>query len=224
MVGKLKLIVPVILLLVIPLSVYALSSTYLPKAQKFIDGNCFKPSISNQTALLCYLFERDKEQETTISSHTNRLNSLEASNSANKALVVTDKNGTELGIFVDEDYGNHDFQIYLTSVDREISINHYTGQSGAANKINTFYDGDNCLGNVYIAFNESPHRADFIIDSQNGHFYKTTSYDKQTTLIKTQLRSGACSSVNSLADVLPLNEVSLPFTFPVTLPLLIQYQ
>ena len=47
---------------------YASSQNFLTQAQKYINENCGKKLISNQTALLCYLFNKAQEQDTGIST------------------------------------------------------------------------------------------------------------------------------------------------------------
>lgn len=82
--SKLQLFISFLIALVVPTIVFSASSDFLNQASKYIDNNCSKSSISNQIALLCYLFEKDKEQDTVISSNTDRVANLEASNSSLK--------------------------------------------------------------------------------------------------------------------------------------------
>jgi|SRR3989344_123408 len=60
-------------------TVYAVSSAdFFTKGKKYIDNNCSKPSISNQTSLNCYLFYKLGEIETLVNSNTSRLSDSEA--------------------------------------------------------------------------------------------------------------------------------------------------
>ncbi len=47
---------------------YASSQDFLTQAQKYIDENCGKKLISNQTALLCYVFYKSQEQDQSINA------------------------------------------------------------------------------------------------------------------------------------------------------------
>ena len=47
---------------------FASSSQFLTQAQKYIDDNCGKKNISDQTALLCYLFNTSQEHDTSIAN------------------------------------------------------------------------------------------------------------------------------------------------------------
>jgi len=68
---------------------FASSSQYLTQAQKFINQNCSKKLVADQTALLCYLFNKSQEQDTklatmnaTLSPVPSQIASLQASTSA----------------------------------------------------------------------------------------------------------------------------------------------
>lgn len=50
---------------------FASSSTYLQQAQKYVNANCNKKTITDKTALLCYLFNKSQEQDTKISNIDN---------------------------------------------------------------------------------------------------------------------------------------------------------
>ena len=57
---------------------YASSSDFFPQAQKYINQNCSRKKLTDQTALLCYLFEKSQEQDKDIQS----LKTITASQSA----------------------------------------------------------------------------------------------------------------------------------------------
>ncbi|MBU3978522.1 copper chaperone PCu(A)C [Patescibacteria group bacterium] len=65
----------ILLFLAVPVFAVLSSSTFLPKAQKFIDNKCDKKKVDNQTSLLCYLFYKTEELD-------KRVNVLEQSSSA----------------------------------------------------------------------------------------------------------------------------------------------
>src|SRR5207244_10557783 len=47
---------------------FASSSTFVTQAQNFINQNCNRRILADQTALLCYLFNKSQEQDTSINS------------------------------------------------------------------------------------------------------------------------------------------------------------
>ncbi len=57
-------------------AVYAASSDFLPQAQKYINQNCSRKKLTDQTAILCYLFEKSQEQDTTLTNANKDVQSL----------------------------------------------------------------------------------------------------------------------------------------------------
>ncbi len=55
---------------------YASSAGFLTQAQKYINQNCSKKKLPDQTALLCYLFEKSQEQDTNLTNAHNDIQSL----------------------------------------------------------------------------------------------------------------------------------------------------
>ena len=47
---------------------FANSSQFLSQAQKYVNDNCTKKKLDNQTALFCYLFNKVQEHDTAISN------------------------------------------------------------------------------------------------------------------------------------------------------------
>jgi hypothetical protein len=47
---------------------YASSAQFFTQAQQFINQNCNKKTLADQTALLCYLFNKSQEQDTAITN------------------------------------------------------------------------------------------------------------------------------------------------------------
>src|SRR6266700_440939 len=54
----------------------ASSSTFLTQAQKYINQHCDKKNITNQTALLCYLFNKSQEQDANITAINSTLSPI----------------------------------------------------------------------------------------------------------------------------------------------------
>src|SRR5438874_13547710 len=55
---------------------FASSSTFFTQAQKFINQNCNKKLIADQTALLCYLFNKSQEQDTKLATINSTLSPI----------------------------------------------------------------------------------------------------------------------------------------------------
>jgi len=55
---------------------YAASSDFLSQAQKYINQNCSRKRLTDQTALLCYLFDKSQEQDTTLANANKDIQSL----------------------------------------------------------------------------------------------------------------------------------------------------
>ncbi len=82
--------------------VFASSSSFLSQAQKYINDKCSKKKIQDQTALLCYLFNKSQEQDTaltaintTLSPIPTQIASLQASTSAINNSFNSLQNGFE---------------------------------------------------------------------------------------------------------------------------------
>src|SRR6266496_4500423 len=71
---------------------FASSSQYLTQAQKFINDNCSNKKIDNQTALLCYVFNKSQEQDVSIASLNTTLSPMPSEiNSLNNHQTQTDQ-------------------------------------------------------------------------------------------------------------------------------------
>src|SRR6266566_2303819 len=121
---KRLLIVTSLAFFLLAATAYASSSDFLTQAQKYINQNCSKKDITNETALLCYLFNKSQEQDTSIASlsatlspipseinnlknHQTQTDQTLASqgatinnlqNAPGKSLKVLDANNQELGV------------------------------------------------------------------------------------------------------------------------------
>ncbi len=67
-INKRLLIFTSVAFLALAATAYASSSNFFAQAQKYIDQKCNQKTITNQTALLCYLFNKSQEQDATIAS------------------------------------------------------------------------------------------------------------------------------------------------------------
>lgn len=72
----------ILLLTAIPTYAALSSSGFLSKAQEFIDNHCNKENLDNHTSLLCYLFFKTSELDTSLTSTQN--------NVANQSVQISD--------------------------------------------------------------------------------------------------------------------------------------
>ncbi len=95
---------------------YASSQDFLTQAQKYIDENCGKKLISNQTALLCYVFYKSQEQDQSI-------NAINATLSPIPTQIQTLQNTGEVDVFTTQQFTNgQQSDIIDTSNRRQIVI------------------------------------------------------------------------------------------------------
>jgi len=73
-----RILLLVILGLIFVTPIYAASSTYLPKAQKYYSQQCSKKIISNDTSLLCYVFDKVNELSAVVTTLNSRVGSVES--------------------------------------------------------------------------------------------------------------------------------------------------
>ena len=62
------LLLTTLVFLALAVPVFASSSTFLSQAQKYINANCSRKKIQDQTALFCYLFNKSQEQDAGIAA------------------------------------------------------------------------------------------------------------------------------------------------------------
>lgn len=217
----------------------AASSDYITKAQKYIDDNCTKAKISNQISLDCYLFYKVGELqasltglETSVNSNTSRIVALENTPTpTSKAVKVFDKNGVELGIFMETIFdGYHVFNIFVPSIERYVRIYTapYSGEVGP--RTHVVFTNTNCTGTVYtreITPQTFEILANQVIPISSGTYYALDLNGSQTSIVaNSSLSSSGCHTDQNVGtfDVYPLIPVVLPFSEPVALPLQYKYQ
>lgn len=225
---------------------FASSSTFFTQAQKFINQNCNKKFFADQTALLCYLFDKSQEQDTklaainaTLSPIPSQIASLQASTSAlnntvnnlqsqpGKALKVYDAQDHELGIMMT------DVQtVFNTNLNKIISIS-YNGLAGQP--IQAWYTTIDCSGTAYT--NQSSFdQSQYIFNIGGVHMEVDTTVPMINTLTINSFMSSDLPPNNHCTDishqqvplqernVLTLKQVNSPYQEPIPLPLIIKYQ
>lgn len=88
------LAVLVILIFVFALPALAASSSFLAKAQAYYDSSCNKKTITNETSLECYVFDKVNELGLSISSISIRVTEIENKNLSQDQQIIDlqDKN------------------------------------------------------------------------------------------------------------------------------------
>ena len=207
----------------------ASSSDYLTKAQKYIDRNCSKSSISNQTSLNCYLFYKLGEIETQVNSNTSRITALEnvpspspspsPSPFAHKELKTFDANDVELGLYADT------YIFFYPDLERFVRINSSTGSYDTWNVIS--FTGANCTGDAYKSINNTDMNdvGKFVFNSGDSGFFVVDGNTPSTTVSRSSfLDTGVCTNTSGSITSRKLREVSLPLPNPVAFPLKYKYQ
>ncbi len=82
-----SIILALILIFTFTVPVFAASSTFLAKAQRYYDSNCNRRNISSETSLQCYVFDKANEIQTSLESLTSRVTNTENKNADQDALI-----------------------------------------------------------------------------------------------------------------------------------------
>lgn len=184
------------------------------EADRFFQKICSEPeSAVGKQAFLCDLRLR-------LDSTERRVTTLE--NNPRPSIKVFDKNGRELGLFVDEREEAHEYRVMLPNLNRTIYILHNSGASGTINRSSLRFSGTGCQG---TAFQDNPppmHTLDNIIEAGANRFFKIDSFTPVTTTVNSYLRDGQCTNITTLGVVFPASPVTLPFSFPVPAPLILE--
>ncbi len=233
-------------LALISIPVYAAlsSSQFLTKAQNFININCSKRSIDNETSLLCYLFYKtgeininltntqntvaglttiDATQSAQINDLKNSLTSISAQPS--KAIKVIDANNNELGLLVDKIVGGG--TIFVPSINKLINL-----ESWEVQKTSIEYTTDDCTGTPYIPAGSNSDPWNYVVSSMSSRKYYTSSpseiptartLNSQYELTKTNTES--CSKIGpSVSLTVPAVLITIPFSEPIAQPVQFRYQ
>ncbi len=215
--------------------VYAASSTdFYAKAKKYIDNNCSKVSLSNETSLNCYLFYKAVELETKINSNTSRINALESvptptplpSPLPQKELKTFDNSGNELGLYIDRSsFFYVPLGVIIPLNDTQIGTTRY----------NAWYHSDDCTGTAYyvipypfFSFRDYWNKVNEIYPIGPGKYFTVDRGPGfNADIHAVQRYSGgtfSCLGDSTLGGAWSLTPVTLPFSEPIELPLQYKYQ
>jgi len=132
------------------------------------------------------------------------------------AIDVYDANGQYLGILVNTDNGvNTTF--YIPSVYSTLTLNNLEGSVGAIGfTVNLLFENDDCTGQPYV-----PIQMQLMIFVNGSKFYKASATPPVVNFGYNSYRStgGDCSVYTDTTTSIAAEEVTLPFTLPVALPL-----
>ena len=207
---------------------YASSSNFLTQAQKYIKQNCSNKNLTNQTALLCYLFNKSQEQDASIASLSATLSPIPGqitnlqNTAAGKSLHVFDANNQELGILESLDLGQ--ITVYSTTSGELIHINSINGVPNIGFQPEEFYTSADCSGTAYISNSDI---ADKLLFNVRGTYMQVNnSASPQTLTIHSQSNSQTCEFNDNFqeSNLRPLTPTSNPYQNPVAFPLQYKYQ
>lgn len=226
------LIIFAILFFILIPTVYAVgSSDYLTKAQKYIDNNCSRRSLSNDVSLSCYLFYKLGEIDSRVNSNTSRISALEnissptpfpsTTPSPHKELKTYDNDGNELGLYVDR---TSFFYLPLGII---IPLNDY--KIGSA-RDDVYYQNGTCTGTPYVLMGNTDYqrRVNEIFSNGPGRYF-TINRGSSSTVVAASFQRYNGSSFPCVANSVnengySLTPVTLPFSDPITSPLQFIYQ
>lgn len=130
-------------------------------------------------------------------------------------LTVHNAEGALLGILVGDSSSNT-MDIYVPAIDRTLNINISTGDITGRD---IYFESYDCTSDAYV-LSEASYR---IIKNGEKYF---TGKKVVPAIVPTNsaLRSfnSSCELLNSSRYVVPVQEIELPFTMPVSLPLSLQ--
>lgn len=155
--------------------------------------------------------------ESTISSLIARVTILETNTPpTSKILKTFDANGVELGICMET------MTVFYPPLERLMQINKDTGMLATDN---IFYSEQNCTGNAYVGFGDR-NGVNRIITADNSRFYifQPDTPNESVSLNSYTSTSGVCSNLTAVRDYKLLTPISLPFSFPIPMPLHYKYE
>lgn len=197
--------------------IYAASSTFLPKAQKWIDNNCSKRFISNQDSLLCFIFEKSMELDQRINGTESRLSNLESL--PNKELKMFDSNGNELGLYIDVNI------FYYPHLQRFVNFNLETGGLNTAGVV--YFGGLNCSGDAYKSLGNSEVMTNgrYVFNAGDiRYFVLDYTTPSSSTNTNSYLINGVCTNESNNFSQRKLREVTLSIPNPIPLPVHASYE
>ncbi|HYT41515.1 MAG TPA: hypothetical protein VEP90_04170 [Methylomirabilota bacterium] len=231
--------------------VYASSSTFFTQAQKFINQNCNKKILADQTALLCYLFNKSQEQDTSITTinatlspiptqiqnlqnqqgqSSQNISSLQSSTSTLAASIETLKSSQGKAIHV-LDANNQDLgllidggTVFNTTLSLIIPIDTSSGYVGLHDPY-AYYTTSNCTGTPYYPTNY----VGYLIQ-MNGTYMKVDTSSPSLTLTVhsdhglSEPLSNCYPASGTMSNLYTITQVNNPYQNPVTLPLQYKYQ
>ena len=187
------------------------SSDYLTKAQKYINDNCAKGKISNQTSLNCYLFYKLSEIGTQVDSNTSRIVALEnaptptpapsPTPSAHKELRTYDANDVELGLYTDRT------SFFYETLGVIVPLN----DNNFAIRQDAWYQSTNCTGQPYALMGTGDHwdRASELLSVGPGSYYTINKVPGATVAVNSLHHYNGSSIVCQVATA---NEQGWPIT------------
>lgn len=232
-----KIVTFILLFLVIGVPIVVASIDFFPKAKIFIDKNCTNSKVSNETALLCYLYFKSNNIDQRLTLLENKPSPTVVP-SPTKQLKVYDGNENELGLYIDGDTTG--LNIFLPSIQKRLSISPHFEMVGigstsvreivsvnVTDRSSVIFESNDCSG---IAYGENYYNT--VTSMGPGKYYATKQNSslqqihQRSILHFDNVSSLLCSQEerNPSRPVYELEEVLLPFSEPIQLPIKILYQ
>lgn len=132
-----------------------------------------------------------------------------------KNLKTFDDNGIELGIYVDA------WTVFYPPLQRFIRIDLSTRKSVTDN---IFYSEQNCTGNAYVGIGDMRGLSSILTsDGLRLYINELNTHPVPVALNSYSSTEGICSNLTAIRDYWLLTPVSLPFSFPIPIPLHYRY-
>lgn len=230
-INKRNLFIAGIVLIAIPGFVWAFTSTdFQNRAFSWTNATCTQKLLNstnslsnNKTAALCYSVMKGSENSTSIANLSTKRTQL----------TLSDANGNQLGPIVDYVVPDGPYTFWSDSINRMVTING-TGQVyNLDSDYRAFFVSSDCTGTPYAVANEYKAAVNELIRvlSPTGNQYFTVDRNQVLSSVQTQSEWGNTSNgvqcISTLNHTLNpamvlTNSVSLPFSDPVSVPLIIK--
>ena len=213
----LLLMIPAFLLVVTP--IYAITSgDFLTKTNKYVNKTCEKKHVSKRNSLLCFLFYKSSEQDT-------RITNLENQSTDGKVLKIIIQ-GQEFGPVTDQ----FDYVLFSEQYQRFVRLMNFDSPNYTLGEnITRYFETTDCTGTSYLNYNSDLSYLNIYYNNVlnagfNLHFIadRNSSPTSITRKSLSNFNYGTgtlnCFVSSGSQTVIPLTEVSLPVTEPITTP------
>lgn len=199
--------------------VLAASTDFLAKAQQWHDKECTKKKPNLEKSLLCYLFEKVREVDAQLSDLEEKVDERA------RAVRVFDANGKELGPLVDRDVWNTRLSVLLVPLQRIVILDSESGINLFEISM-TYHQSGDCSGTPHASTAASATNANEVYSGLAGRsFIIDLSVPPTECVVMHSIFDGTCrTEETTLCGSQTLIPVTLPFDFPVPVPLQYRFE